>query len=82
MAAAGTQAPGAAFLQRRLERARALPPAERSADVQAFLTSVQLGQEVCELLPLRASGAGRARTQQAVHGAQASLVLLLCAYGV
>ena len=48
--------PGAAFLQRRLARAQALPPAERSADVQAFITSVQLGQEVCELLPLRPGG--------------------------
>ncbi len=49
--------PGAAFLQRRLARAQAVPPAERSPEVQAFITSVELGQHVCELLPLRRGGA-------------------------
>ena len=48
--------PGAEFLQRRLARAQAVPPAERSPDVQAFLTSVQLCQEICELLPIRPDG--------------------------
>ena len=48
--------PGAAFLQRRLARAQAVPPAERSPDVQAFITSVQLGEEACQLLPLTRGG--------------------------
>ena len=48
--------PGAAYLQRRLARAQAVPPAERSPDVQAFITSVQLGEEACQLLPLTRGG--------------------------
>ena len=53
------EAPGAAFLQRRLARAQAVPPAERSPEVQAFITSVELGRQICELLPLRAAAATR-----------------------
>ena len=52
--------PGAAFLQRRLARAQALPPAERSPEVQAFITSVELGRQACELLLLRQGGGGGA----------------------
>ena len=48
--------PGAAFLQRRLARAQAVPPAERLPDVQAFITCVQLGEEACQLLPLTRGG--------------------------
>ena len=53
----GTQeAPGLPFLRRRLERATAVPPAERSPEVAAFVESAQLLREACELLPLRANG--------------------------
>ncbi len=53
--------PGAAFLRRQLARAQALPPAECSPKVQAFITSVALGRQVCDLLPLeQASGEARA----------------------
>jgi len=61
--------PGAAFLQRRLARAQAVPAAERSPEVQAFITSVQLGQHVCELLPLRRGGPAAPRP---LHRPQAS----------
>ena len=37
-----SQAPGAEFLERRLARATAVPPAERSPEVAAFVESVQL----------------------------------------
>ena len=57
---AAAEQPGAAFLRRRLARAQAVPPAERSPEVQAFITSVELGRQACELLPLRQSG-GEAR---------------------
>ncbi len=52
--------PGAAFLRRRLARAQAVPPAERSPEVQAFITSLELGRQACELLPLEL-GSGEAR---------------------
>ena len=52
------EAPGAAFLRRRLARAQAVPPAERSPEVQAFITSVELGRQACELLPLRQGPGG------------------------
>ena len=52
----GTEAPGAEFLQRRLARAAAVPPAERSPEVAAFLESVQLLREARELLPLTSAG--------------------------
>ena len=48
--------PGAAFLQRRLARAQALPPGEHSPEVQAFITSVELGRQIAELLPLADDG--------------------------
>ena len=51
-----TELPGAAYLQRRLARAQAVPPAERSPDVQAFITSVELGERICELQPLTRGG--------------------------
>ena len=54
--AAAQELPGAAFLQRQLARAQAVPPAERSPEVQAFITSVQLGRQICELLPLADAG--------------------------
>ena len=57
------EAPGAAFLQRRLARARAVPPAQRSPEVQAFITSVELGRQACELLPLEQSGQGSGEPQ-------------------
>jgi len=49
-------APGAEFLLRRLARAEALSPAERTPDVAAFVDSVRLLRQVCQLLPLTASG--------------------------
>ena len=60
---AAAEQPGAAFLRRRLARAQAVPPAERSPEVQAFITSVELGRQGCDLLPLRQSsrGGGEAR---------------------
>ena len=48
--------PGAAFLQRRLARVQTVSPSERSPDVQAFITSVELGELICELLPLTRGG--------------------------
>ena len=51
-----SQAPGAEFLERRLARAAAVPPADRSPEVAAFVESVQLVREVCELLPLTDAG--------------------------
>ena len=50
------RAPGAEFLEARLRRCAALPPAQRGPDEAAFLESVQLCREVCELLPLTPSG--------------------------
>jgi hypothetical protein len=46
-----SQLPGAAFLQRRVRRAAALPHAERPPEVSAFLDSLQLLQEVQQALP-------------------------------
>ena len=37
-----SQPPGAEFLERRLARATAVPPTERSPEVAAFVESVQL----------------------------------------
>jgi hypothetical protein len=51
-----SQAPGAEFLERRLARATAVPPAERSPEVAAFVESVQLLREARELLPLTNAG--------------------------
>ena len=57
-----SQAPGAEFLERRMRHATAVTavrpaePAERSPEVAAFVESVQLGREVCELLPLTDAG--------------------------
>ena len=48
--------PGAEFLQRRLARATAVPPAERSPQVAAFVESMQLLREARELLPLMPAG--------------------------
>lgn len=43
--------PGSEFLQRRLQKALAVPQAQRSPDVAAFIESSQLLREVQELLP-------------------------------
>jgi len=48
--------PGHEFLLRRLARAEAVPPAERSPEVAAFVESVHLLQEACQLLPLTSDG--------------------------
>ena len=48
--------PGVEYLERRLARATAVPPAERSPEVAAFVESVQLMREACKLLPLTADG--------------------------
>ena len=37
----------------RLQRAQAVPPAQRTPEVAAFVEAMQLDEEVCELLPLR-----------------------------
>ena len=50
------EAPGAAYLRRRLERATAVPPEQRSPEVAAFVESAQLLREALDLLPLTASG--------------------------
>lgn len=50
------EAPGSAFLRRRIERASAVPPAERSPEVAAFVESARLAREACKLLPLTAAG--------------------------
>jgi hypothetical protein len=51
-----SQAPGAQFLERRLARATAVPPAERSPEVAAFVEAMQLLRKARELLPLTANG--------------------------
>ena len=43
--------PGSEFLQRRLRRAQAVPPAEAPADVHAFVQSSKLLGAICEQLP-------------------------------
>lgn len=48
--------PGAEYFAARLRRATAVPLAERSPEVAAFVESVQLCSEICELLPLAPSG--------------------------
>jgi len=53
---ADQQAPGAEFLLHRLARAEAVPPAERSPEVAAFLEIVHLLREVRHLLPLTSDG--------------------------
>jgi hypothetical protein len=49
------RAPGSEFLERRLARAAAVPPEQRSPEVAAFVESVQLIREACDLLPLAAA---------------------------
>ena len=51
-----SQAAGAEFLERRLARATAVPPAERSPEVAAFVELMQLLREVAQLLPLTPDG--------------------------
>ena len=51
-----SQVPGAEFLERRLARARAVPPAERSPEVAGFVETVELLLEARELLPLTSGG--------------------------
>jgi hypothetical protein len=46
------QPPGSEFLERRLARATAVPPAERSPEVGAFVEAMQLLLEARELLPV------------------------------
>ena len=43
---------GEEFFLARLERARAVPPTQRSPEVAAFVESTQLAEETAELLPL------------------------------
>ena len=50
------QPAGSAFFERRLARAKAVPPADRTPEVAAFVASDELFREVCQLLPLAASG--------------------------
>ena len=73
-----TEMPGAAYLQRRLARAQAVPPAERSPDVQAFITSVELGERICELLPLTRGGQAVLPLRDTHHRPQARVVWLPC----
>jgi len=51
-----TQAAGAEFFRRRLQRAAAIPPDQRDPAVHAFVTSVQLMNAADALLPLTADG--------------------------
>ena len=48
--------PGAEFLGRRLARAAAVPPAERSCYAAAFMEAMQLTNEIVRLLPLAHDG--------------------------
>lgn len=52
----GPVVPGSGFLERRLARATAVPPAARTPEVAAFVKSAQLVREACELLPLTTAG--------------------------
>jgi hypothetical protein len=51
-----SQAAGAEFLERRLARATAVPPTERSPEVAAFVEAMQLLRDARELLPLTSDG--------------------------
>jgi len=55
---AGQQGPpaGAELLPLRLARAQAVPPAERTPEVAAFVETVQLLREGCQMLPLTPDG--------------------------
>ena len=48
--------PGAEFLERRLARATAVPPAERTPEVAAFVEAMRLLREARDLLPLTDGG--------------------------
>lgn len=50
--------PGGEHLQRRLDRATAVPPAQRPDDVAAFVESCQLMKEAVQLLPFESTGPG------------------------
>ena len=47
---------GLAFFERRLQRAQAIPEAERSSDVAVFVKSVSLQRQVLELIPMKSDG--------------------------
>jgi hypothetical protein len=77
-----SQAPGAEFLERRLARATAVPPAARSPEVAAFVEAMQLLREACELLPLNADGSpalpNTPANQRKVGGRLVGPVVTLC----
>ena len=50
--------PGEEFLLVRLQCAEAVPPAQRTPEVAAFVEIMQLEEQVCELLPLVAGAGG------------------------
>lgn len=64
--------PGAEFLEQRLRRAAAIPPAERSPEVAGLLEGAQLEREAWELIPVDSSG-----TPQPAHAGLQQVLLAL-----
>ena len=72
--------PGHEFLLVRLQRAQAVPPAQRTPEVAAFIEAMQLDEEACALLPLvRAPGATDVPLQPALPADEATAQRVLLA---
>ena len=72
--------PGEEFLLARLQRAQAMPPAQRSPEVAAFVEAMQLNEEACALLPLeRAPGTDELRLRPALPATEATTHRVLLA---
>ncbi|KAL4440175.1 hypothetical protein ABPG75_003176 [Micractinium tetrahymenae] len=69
--------PGEEFLRRRLARAAAIPPDQRSPEVSAFVAAMQLPDQVATLLPLRADGTAALPLDSADTGRRQALGVLM-----
>ncbi|KAL4440137.1 hypothetical protein ABPG75_003138 [Micractinium tetrahymenae] len=70
------EVPGEQFLKRRLARATALPPDQRSPEVAAFIAIMQLPEQAAALLPLRPDGSAAQALLSALEEAAGSLLEL------
>ena len=61
----------------RLQRAQAVPAAQRTPEVAAFIEAMQLDEEVCELLPLAAGAGGNPQPALPLNTAAAERRVLL-----
>ena len=68
--------PGRDFLLARLHRAQAVPPAQRTPEVAAFVEAMQLDEEACALLPLMVDADDRPQPALPADEATAQRVLL------